>query len=96
MKKILLSLFTFLCVLATANAETYTHTFSKGELTTTGGTVTLSDIEWNATDAILIEWNATKGIPYPDTVPSIHSSQYLQTDFLGSIPDLLHHHWCSD
>ncbi|MBQ2290127.1 MAG: chitobiase/beta-hexosaminidase C-terminal domain-containing protein, partial [Bacteroidaceae bacterium] len=44
--------------------ETYTHTFKKGELTIDGGTVTLSDIEWNATDATLIEWNATKGIQF--------------------------------
>ena len=81
MKKILLSLFTFLCVLATANAETYTHTFSKGELTTTGGTVTLSDIEWNATDAILIEWNATKGIQFgskatPNTAYTLSTSGF--------------------
>ena len=62
MKKILLSIFTIFCILATANAETYTHTFSKGELTTTGGTLILSDIEWNATEATAIEWNATKGI----------------------------------
>lgn len=62
MKKFLLSLFAIFSVLATANAETYTHTFSKGELTTTGGTLTLSDIEWNATEATAIEWNATKGI----------------------------------
>ena len=62
MKKFLLSIFTIFCILATANAETYTHTFSKGELTTTGGTLTLSDIEWNATEATAIEWNATKGI----------------------------------
>ena len=62
MKKFLLSLFAIFSVLATANAETYTHTFSKGELTTTGGTLTLSDIKWNATEATAIEWNATKGI----------------------------------
>ena len=62
MKKILLSLITIFCVLATANAETYTHIFKSGELTTTGGAVTLSDIEWNATDATLIGWNNTKGI----------------------------------
>ena len=62
MKKFLLSLFTFFCVVATANAETYTHTFSKGELTTDAGTVALSDIEWNATKATAIEWHATKGI----------------------------------
>lgn len=64
MKKILLSLFTFFCVLATANAETYTHTFKSGELTTAGGTVTLSDIEWNATVAKEIDWNNTKGIQF--------------------------------
>lgn len=62
MKKFLLSLFTILGILATANAETYTHTFSKGELTTTGGTLTLSDIEWSATGATYIDWNTTKGI----------------------------------
>ena len=63
MKKFLLSLFTIFCVLATTNAETYTHTFKSGELTTDGGTVTLSDIEWNATDATAIEWNNSgKGI----------------------------------
>ena len=64
MKKILLSLITIFCVLATANAETYTHTFKSGELTTDGGAVTLSDIEWNATDATLIGWNNTKGIQF--------------------------------
>ena len=62
MKKFLLSLFTIFCVLATANAETYTHTFKNGELTTTGGAVTLSDIEWNASTATHIGWNSTKGI----------------------------------
>ncbi len=62
MKKILLSLITIFCVLATANAETYTHTFKNGELTTTGGAVTFSDIEWNASTATHIGWNSTKGI----------------------------------
>lgn len=63
MKKFLLSIFTLFCILTTVNAEDYKHIFSKGELTTTGGTVTLTeDIEWNATDATAIEWNATKGI----------------------------------
>ena len=62
MKKFLLSLFTIFCVVATANAENYTHTFSKGELTTDAATVALSDIEWNATEATAIEWNTTKGI----------------------------------
>ena len=81
MKKILLSLITIFCVLAIANAETYTHTFKNGELTTTGGTVTLSDIEWNATDATLIEWNATKGIQFgskatPNTAYTLSTSGF--------------------
>ena len=62
MKKFLLSIFTLFCILATANADTYTHIFSKGELTTTGGTFTFSDIEWKASTATVIDWNATKGI----------------------------------
>lgn len=45
-----------------ANAETYTHTFKNGELTTEGGTVTLSDLEWNATSSTYIGWSAQKGI----------------------------------
>jgi hypothetical protein len=78
MKKILLSLITIFCVLATANAETYTHTFKNGELTKTGGAVTLSDIEWNATDATLIEWNATKGIQF-GSKNSLNPSYTLST-----------------
>lgn len=78
MKKILLSLITIFCVLATANAETYTHTFKNGELTTTGGTVTLSDIEWNATDATLIGWNNTKGIQF-GSKESLNPSYTLST-----------------
>lgn len=62
MKKFLLSLFSILTVLATANAETYTHTFRNGELTTEGGTVVLSDIEWSATSSTYIGWSAQKGI----------------------------------
>ena len=81
MKKILLSLITIFCVLATANAETYTHTFKSGELTTDGGTVTLSDIEWNASTATLIEWNATKGIQFgskatPNTAYTLSTSGF--------------------
>ena len=81
MKKILLSLITIFCVLATTNAETYTHTFNKGELTTDGGTVTLSDIEWNASTATLIEWNATKGIQFgskatPNTAYTLSTSGF--------------------
>ena len=81
MKKILLSLITIFCVLATANAETYTHTFKNGELTIDGGTVTLSDIEWNASTATLIEWNATKGIQFgskatPNTAYTLSTSGF--------------------
>ena len=64
MKKFLLSIFTILSVLATANAETYTHTFKSGELTTGGGTVTLSGIDWSASAATEIGWNNTKGIQF--------------------------------
>ncbi len=64
MNKFLLSIFTIFCFLTVANAETYTHTFKTGELTTAGGTVTLNDIEWNVSDATLIEWSATKGIQF--------------------------------
>ena len=62
MKKILLTLFCIATLAFAANAETYTHTFKNGELTTDGGTVTLSDIEWNATSSTYIDWNAQKGI----------------------------------
>ena len=62
MKKFLLSILTIFCVIATANAETYTHIFKNGELTTTSGTVTLNDVEWSATGATYIDWNTTKGI----------------------------------
>ena len=78
MKKFLLSIFTIFCFLTVANAETYTHTFKTGELTTAGGTVTLSDIEWNATDATLIEWNATKGIQF-GSKNSLNPSYTLST-----------------
>lgn len=48
---------------ATVGAETYTHTFKSGELTTTGGTVTLSDIEWTSSSSGFIGWNGNgKGI----------------------------------
>ena len=79
MKKFLLSLFTIFCVLATANAETYTHTFSKGELTTNAGTVALSDIEWNASTATAISWNATKGIQIGSNKAEITPQYTLHT-----------------
>ncbi len=62
MKKILLTLFCIATLAFAANAETYTHTFKNGELTTDGGTVTLSDIEWNATSSTYIGWTAQRGI----------------------------------
>lgn len=64
MKKFLLSLFCLIFMAVTAGAETYTHTFNSGELTTAGGTVTLSDIEWTASSATYIGWdeNSGKGI----------------------------------
>ena len=64
MKRILLSLFCLIFMAVTAGAETYTHTFKSGELTTAGGTVTLSDIEWTASSATYIDWddNSGKGI----------------------------------
>ena len=62
MKKFLLSLFAVFCVLATANAETYKHTFKQGDLTTAGGTVTLSGMVWNSTAAGTIGWSNGRGI----------------------------------
>ena len=64
MKKFLLSIFTMFSVLATVKAETYTHTFAEGELTTTGGIVTLSGIKWTASSAEGISWNKNKGIQF--------------------------------
>ena len=63
MKKFLLSIFCLVIMAATSSAETYTHTFEEGQLTAAGGTVTLSDIEWNASSATSIGWNSNgKGI----------------------------------
>lgn len=64
MKKFLLSILTIFCVIATANAETYTHIFKNGELTTTSGTVTLNDVEWSASSVNEIGWSNTKGIQF--------------------------------
>lgn len=62
MKKFLLSLFAVFCVLATANAETYKHTFKQGDLQPAGGTVTLSGMVWNSTAAGTIGWSNGRGI----------------------------------
>ena len=64
MKKFLLSILTIFCVIATANAETYTHIFKNGELTTTSGTVALNDVEWSASSVNEIGWSNTKGIQF--------------------------------
>ena len=61
MKKFLLSLFCLIFMAVTAGAETYTHTFKSGELTTAGGSVTLSDIEWTASSATYIGWDNNNG-----------------------------------
>ena len=83
MKKNLLSLLTFFCVLATANAETYTHTFKSGELTTGGGTVTLSGIDWSAATATEIGWNNTKGIQF-GSKDNLNPSYTLSTSGFAS------------
>lgn len=64
MKKFLLSLATVLCASAFASAAdvTYNHTFASGELKTTAGDVTLSDVSWTSTAATYAGWDATKGI----------------------------------
>ena len=62
MKRFVLTLFCLTTMLFSVNAETYTHTFKSGELTTSSGTVKLSDIEWNATSSTYIGWNNDKGI----------------------------------
>ena len=46
-------------------AETYSHTFAKNELTTSGGTVTLSDVTWSYPAVGFIGWDSStsnKGI----------------------------------
>ena len=67
MKKILLSLFTIFSILTTANAESYTHTFKDGDLTSNGGTTTLTDVDWNsskATEGSEIKWSNGKGFQF--------------------------------
>lgn len=64
MKRFLLSIIAILAFAIGINAETYTHTFQKDELTTKGGNVTLSGIEWTASSANSIGWNNEKGIQF--------------------------------
>lgn len=60
MKRILLSVFCLLALVSYAGAETYTHTFAKGELSKTAGTVTLSNVDWDATEATYIGWDSNE------------------------------------
>lgn len=64
MKKFLLSLATVLCAGAFASAAdvTYSHTFASGELKTTAGDVTLSDVSWTSTAPTYVGWDSAKGI----------------------------------
>ena len=62
MKRFLLSIIGILVFAIGINAETYTHTFKQGELTTGGGKVILSSMEWTASSASQIGWNKDRGI----------------------------------
>lgn len=64
MKRFLLSIVGLMVFVIGMNAETYTHTFKEGELTTTGGTVTLSGMEWAASSATSIGWSKERGIQF--------------------------------
>ena len=68
MKKILLSLFTIFSILTTANAESYTHTFNDGDLTTEGGTAKFTGFEWSfskASDGSEVTWGGnSKGVQF--------------------------------
>lgn len=62
MKRFLLSIVCILTIALTANAETYKHTFKKGDLKEAGGEVTLSNIVWNSTEANILGWTNGRGI----------------------------------
>lgn len=64
MKRFLLSIIAILAFAIGTNAETYTHTFQKDELTTKGGNVTLSGMEWTSSSANSIGWHNEKGIQF--------------------------------
>ena len=64
MKRFLLFLVGILIAFTSMNAETYTHKFRKGELTTEGGTFTLSEVVWTASNANNISWNDDRGIQF--------------------------------
>lgn len=84
MRKFLLSLIGLLAFILTANAETYTHTFVDGDLTTNGGTNTFSGFDWSfskASDGSEVTWSNGKGIQFgsrsnPCTSYSISTSAF--------------------
>lgn len=57
MRKFLLLLANLALVTFTMNAETYTHVLKSGDLTAEGGNATLTDVEWSASSATLMDWN---------------------------------------
>lgn len=62
MKRFLLSIIGVLVFAISLNARTYTHTFKDGDLTTKGGVVKLTDIEWNSLEVKEIKWSDDFGI----------------------------------
>lgn len=58
MKRFLLFSVGILIAFVSMNAETYTHTFKKDDLTPAGGTVTLSDVEWTASQEENVSWDS--------------------------------------
>ena len=63
MKKLLLSLLSLFALISYVNAESYTHTFTKDDLTTAGGETTLSDYLWTSTPLEYVgSVNNTKGL----------------------------------
>lgn len=86
MKKILLSVLCLFALVSYAGAETYTHTFAKGELNTTGATVTLSNVDWDATDAAYIGWDSNdtaKGIQLGSSSKPATSYSLTTSAFAG-------------
>lgn len=62
MKKNLLLLLFMLTSVSFAFADTYKHTFTEGEFSVDGGTVTLSDYAWTYSASSHIDWDKNKGI----------------------------------
>ena len=74
MKRFLLTIVGLLAFAIGMNAETYTHTFAQDELTTQGGNVALSGIEWTASaaDNIAGEFDRCRCRIHPDTMVIHH------------------------